>query len=146
MYNIGFYFTIDHMLIFRVISERTWLWLIYLPIHWNCYLLNSTNFNFTYKKVIPFTPLFSIHQTHYWIDSSESEKRKRKNSQDSSYSSLSRQKRAKENSSLLKGHVLLNIPLREILSIDSLHSSRPILPLKSSYMRFNIKLHVFIKL
>lgn len=91
MYNIGFYFTIDHMPIFWVISEGTSLWLIYLPIHWNCNLLNSTNFNFIYKKAISFTPLFSTHQLHYWIDSSESEKKKKKNSWGSSYSNLSRQ-------------------------------------------------------
>lgn len=47
--------------------------------------------NFIYKNLCSFTLPFSIHQTHYWIDSSGFErKRKMKNSQESSYSNLSR--------------------------------------------------------
>lgn len=67
MNNVGFYFTTDRIFICWVISKWTVLQLICLPIHWNCYLLNSNNFKFIYKKAISFTPLSSTHQAYYWI-------------------------------------------------------------------------------
>lgn len=83
MNNVGFYFTTDRIFICWVISKWTVLQLICLPIHWNCYLLNSNNFKFIYKKAISFTPLSSTHQACYWI---VWKKKVKKNLQESRYS------------------------------------------------------------
>lgn len=44
---------------------------ISFPVHWNCFLLKSTNFRFIYNKAVAPSPLLSVHQTHHHPDDSE---------------------------------------------------------------------------
>ena len=104
MYNTGLY-KWPYLSIFCVISEKTWVDLF--PIHWNCYLWNSTNFNFIYKNLcLLLFHFLSIRPITEYIVVSLRKKRKWKTLRRVAIQTSQDKIQSKEDSSLLNEQVL----------------------------------------
>lgn len=130
MDNIGFYLTMDHISIFRVISERTLLgWFVFLYVEIVICWILPISISYI-KKAILSTPLFSIHQTYYWIDSSEFEKKSKRKTLKRVAIQTSEGKIQSKGRQLSSERACPSQPCPDGDPLKISWSNRPILPLK----------------